>query len=418
MTDPNEELKERMSVLSDESLRKIVEKDSDKYEEYAVELARKELEKRPNTKFTELITFKDLLENIEFDEVVEVFKDKYPEKLSYLKEYRKIYESLLKMNSVEGNSDFLHIEKYNVSKKVYGVDGTTGEKYGVEFCSWSQWLSFRLKPEQIDQIGKARFAAICLMTLTTYGCTEEEIQGYFNSIQSVNISENISYGTDEQNLITFNPITLDKSLAHLSDFKEKIIAEGENNSDENQEGEKVHPWVRFWARTIDNTTLVMIIGYFMIFIIPTRYYTNTFGIAYVGGTIFSITRYIIWSFLEALFISKLGWTPGKWILNIRVLKPDGTKLSYTQALERVYMVMLLGEGLFIPLINLITNLFSYSFLNRNGAVKWDEKLEVSVSHKDIEPIRIVIAVAIIVGIPIFTNSSLFGQFFYSVLTSR
>jgi uncharacterized RDD family membrane protein YckC len=180
----------------------------------------------------------------------------------------------------------------------------------------------------------------------------------------------------------------------------------------------VHPWVRYWARLIDNVTLVMVIGYMIILLVPSRFYASFFGAAYVGGIIFAIVRYFIWSFIEALFISKLGYTPGKWLLNVRVLKHDGTKLSYKQALERVFLVMLLGEGMFFSIIGIVMNQLSFKTLNKNGVTKWDEKLEVSVTHKKIQPLRIIIAVVIIAGVPIFTSSDVFTGLLLSLIKAE
>ncbi len=75
-------------------------------------------------------------------------------------------------------------------------------------------------------------------------------------------------------------------------------------------------------------------------------------------------------------------------------------MGYIQALNRTLLVMLLGEGLFIPLITLITNIISYSTLKRNGITKWDEKLDITVTHGKIEPYRIIMAAVIIVGVPL------------------
>lgn len=413
-----EELMQRMSMLSDESLKEIVEINREDFEEYAVDLARKELESRPITKNPGLINFKDLIHNVSFDEVKEVIENKYPEKLHRIDAFREVFDTLLSMEASSGNSDFLHIETNNVSRKALGEDAETGERYEVEFCSWAEWLSFRLKRDQVSEAGPAAYTAICIVTLTTYGYTEQEIQLQFISIEEINYTGGTPPETNNIKSLMFDPITVDKSLANISGFKERIITEREMAREENDDRRDVHPWIRYWARVIDNVTLVMVIGYLIILFVPSRFYSAIFGASYVGGIIFAIVRYFIWSFFEALFISKLGYTPGKWLLNIRVLKNDGTNLSYKQALERVFMVMLLGEGMFFSIIGIAMNLLSFTTLNKNGVTKWDEKLEVSVTHKEIQPVRIVIAVVFIIGVPMLTNSNMFREFLYIILSSR
>lgn len=413
-----EELKQRMSMLSDESLKEIVEINREDFDEYAVDLARKELESRLITKDPVLSNFKDLIHNVSFDEVKEVIENKYPDKLHRIDAFREVFDTLLSMEPSGGNSDFLHIEINNASRKALGEDAETGERYGVEFCSWAEWLSFRLKLDQVSEAGPAAYTAICIVTLTTYGYTEQEIQLQFISIGEINYTGGTPPETNNIKSLMFDPITVDKSLANISGFKERIITEREMAREENDDRRDVHPWIRYWARVIDNVTLVMVIGYLIILFVPSRFYSAIFGASYVGGIIFAIVRYFIWSFFEALFISKLGYTPGKWLLNIRVLKNDGTNLSYKQALERVFMVMLLGEGMFFSIIGIVMNLLSFTTLNKNGVTKWDEKLEVSVTHKEIQPVRIVIAVVFIIGVPMLTNSNMFREFLYIILSSR
>lgn len=392
MNEALEDLKQRMSVLSDERLKEIVEKETDSFEEYAIELAKKELESRALLKIPIYMTFQDLINRVDFGKVVEEFETRYPEKLIFLDDFRAVYEKLSAMTSINDIADFLHIENDRDIQTAFGEDSVTGEKYGVEFCAWSDWLSYRLKPEQVSELGEAAYTAVCLITLTSYGFTEEEIQRQLDLLKNDAATIGKAAGISGQDLLRFEPVTLDRSLEKISGYKDKLISDiaGRN------EAIAGRPWVRFWARMLDSSTIMLLIGAAMLYFVPLGKYI----IAYFGSTFFSVIKFLFWTFIEALFISRLGWTPGKWLLNIRVLKSDGSKLSYLQALNRTLLVMLLGEGLFIPVITLITNIISYSALKRNGITKWDEKLDVTVTHGKIEPYRIIMAAVIIVGVPL------------------
>ena len=337
-------------------------------------------------------TFQDLINNVDFDKVVEVLETEYPEKLIFLNDFRAAYEKLLAMTPTKDNPDFLHIESDKDIQSAFGEDYVTGEKYGIEFCSWSDWLSFRLKPEQVSEAGKTAYAAVCLTILTSYGFTEEDIQRQFDLLKSDTIINGKTVEINSQDLLRFEPVTLERSLEKISGYKNKLISDMAGRNEENTG----RPWVRFWARMIDSSTIILLISFVLLYFVPMSKYV----IAYLGSTFFSIIKYFIWAFIEALFISRLGWTPGKWILNIRVLNRDGSKLNYAQALNRTLQVLLHGEGLFIPVISFITNIIAYSTLKRSGMTKWDRKLDVTVTHGKIQPYRIIMAAVIIPGVPL------------------
>ena len=110
----------------------------------------------------------------------------------------------------------------------------------------------------------------------------------------------------------------------------------------------------------------------------------------------------IWALLEAYFLSKWGYTPGKWALNTKVQDVNGGNLSYKKALKRVIFILLYGEGLLIPFVSYIFNFASYRRLMDKGITKWDEKEEVIVSHEKIEIGKVILAVLILVGLPIIS----------------
>jgi uncharacterized RDD family membrane protein YckC len=57
------------------------------------------------------------------------------------------------------------------------------------------------------------------------------------------------------------------------------------------------------------------------------------GLAYLLGIAMGATY-------EGLFISRLGATPGKLVLGLRVVRPDGGKVSLSRAIGRYFAKML------------------------------------------------------------------------------
>ncbi|MDF2987840.1 MAG: hypothetical protein K0R50_3350, partial [Eubacterium sp.] len=131
MQNSMDELSQRMSLLSDESLREIAEGSREDYEEYAVDLARKELESRQILKSPVLSTFKDLILSVSFDEAKEDIILKFPEKMPHIDALREVFDTLHATQTSGHNSDFLHIKTDETSSIALGEDAQTGERYGV-----------------------------------------------------------------------------------------------------------------------------------------------------------------------------------------------------------------------------------------------------------------------------------------------
>jgi hypothetical protein len=115
------------------------------------------------------------------------------------------------------------------------------------------------------------------------------------------------------------------------------------------------------------------------------------------GLIFSAT----FLFIEPIFLSTWGTTPGKALLNIRLRLSYNSKPDYMQALNRSLKVWFRGEGLGIPLVNLVTLIYAHNQLTREGITTWDMDGGFRVAHKKISAWRVVVIIVyflIIVGI--------------------
>ena len=152
---------------------------------------------------------------------------------------------------------------------------------------------------------------------------------------------------------------------------------------------QVRPWVRFWARGFD-----MFIFYstfsIVCLVIGVRIQIPT---SYVIGMILSA----MWVAVEPFFLSQLGATPGKLLLQTRVTHQDGTLLSYGEAFKRSVRVWIFGEALYIPVVHLIALANAYGKLSRTGITAWDKNGRFLVRHSPIGAARVIVIVTIVLA---------------------
>lgn len=140
-------------------------------------------------------------------------------------------------------------------------------------------------------------------------------------------------------------------------------------------GDQVRPWIRYWARTIDIFLFALLVGFVFGVIAPALFEINDF--------VFNILLLAAMTFYEAGCLALFSTTPGKAMLRVRVTRPDGSRLSYGDALARAFRVFVRGVGIGIPLVALITQIVGYQNLTRDGITSWDRDGNVLVSHQSI-----------------------------------
>jgi uncharacterized RDD family membrane protein YckC len=102
----------------------------------------------------------------------------------------------------------------------------------------------------------------------------------------------------------------------------------------------------------------------------------------VKSTVLAVAlMFVLYSLWEPLFLANTGTTPGKWIMGIRIRTAVGNKLGYLTALSRMIRVWIVGMGLGLPIVSLITLLISRAKLNSDGQTGWDERLNLRVMHR-------------------------------------
>ncbi|HSR49982.1 MAG TPA: RDD family protein [Acidobacteriota bacterium] len=165
-------------------------------------------------------------------------------------------------------------------------------------------------------------------------------------------------------------------------------------------GAQIRPWVRYFARWFDFTTAGLFVGFAAgLFLPPAVSESNI---------LLGIVFLFAWSVVEAGLLSTWGWTPGKWLLNVRVRDRDGGKISFGKGLRRMGWVSVLGVGLGIHILALGTLIWSYFHLKEHGDAKWDRALAIDTEHREIPGWKVALFVVLGFGIPLFFVVSVVG----------
>ena len=157
---------------------------------------------------------------------------------------------------------------------------------------------------------------------------------------------------------------------------------------------QIRPWVRYWARMFDLYLISIVSGIIISILYPdalSEQNSDQFD------RLFGFTVFLVWVFIESLFLSTPGTTPGKWLFKIRLIPPSGKTPDYSTAFSRSFKVWWCGLGIGFPLISLMTLIVSYNKLTKNGITSWDRDNGFTVAHERIGPLRVIFAIAFFVS---------------------
>lgn len=402
MTDNKYGLKEDLTLLKDDELRKIVYLESSDYEQNAIDRAKNELFNRECGRIwgSNNIIFRDLFKYSNNDDVISSFLSLFPEENDKINEYHRLLDDLVietKNPKDEPDSDiyiFIDDQNQSFSNKnwnVFGKQHSTNEIICLDYIYKKEWLNFRVLKEQLQRLGIERYIAYCLREMTAVGFSDEEIDGKFYSVEKQDSIKNL------QSL--YPTMTDDKSGVFIMDVlpSAKQFVTSKEDLNNYTDISQIRPWVRFFARTIDYTIWIYSLEYLFLFLFP-NIYIYAFSQNIILRFLASTLLYILWMFVEAFLLSKYGYTLGKWILKVRVTDKYGQKLTYINALKRAFGVFIFGTALEIPVLTMLASIISYTKLNENGITKWDRNAEIKVIHSEYSTLDAIIT-AIILLLP-------------------
>lgn len=171
---------------------------------------------------------------------------------------------------------------------------------------------------------------------------------------------------------------------------------------ENKDQQDVRTWRRFFAFIFDMSVLL----------VPFEIVWYLFDgegfikfISYAYGAPASLLKVLIVMPIMSLITSRFGTTPGKWLMNMRILGEDGLKIGFTQAYKRYVVAFAAGAAAQLTYVRFLAYFFAYRYLVVNGHTLWDTIFHTRVSHGELSRKRVVcftvifIAAAIIDSIP-------------------
>ncbi|HSZ56846.1 MAG TPA: RDD family protein [Tepidisphaeraceae bacterium] len=173
-----------------------------------------------------------------------------------------------------------------------------------------------------------------------------------------------------------------------------------------------HPWVRFWARSIDwcFSLIGLVIVAAVVFIatgargsLPTRTALEICGGWWIGCLL-----------VEALMLAIFGATPGKALLGTRVEGRSGRPPSFGQALSRSIQVWIFGEALGIPILSWMTRVIWLALLSSSGQTIWDRNTLCRVRHQPCHFVRVASVAVMFCFIP----ALLFAAVIYMSMSHR
>ena len=121
---------------------------------------------------------------------------------------------------------------------------------------------------------------------------------------------------------------------------------------------------RFWARWLD---LMLYSGLWWIGMWAAR---QDIGAALINPWVMFL-HYLPWFAIEPLLLHYFGTTPGKWLLGLKVVNHDGSRLDLQAAIRRSLRVMFSGVGFGWPLLVLFCQALSLFTAKRLGTTIWD-----------------------------------------------
>ena len=117
-----------------------------------------------------------------------------------------------------------------------------------------------------------------------------------------------------------------------------------------------YPWRRFFARSLDFMLVNTLVWFFRALLLNFSLLRPTEPIEKLLLPALSLLIVVI---VEPLMLHRWGTTPGKWAFRLRLVQENGAPLDRVDAFGRTLNVLLVGCGLTIPLVSLVTSILAF-----------------------------------------------------------
>jgi uncharacterized RDD family membrane protein YckC len=140
------------------------------------------------------------------------------------------------------------------------------------------------------------------------------------------------------------------------------------------ESPQVRPWVRYFARGLDSSLLIVAAIYL-------------FSTAWPEGLVYFPYILVGSLILHPIQLTLFGTTLGKFVFGISVEAEDGEPPTLGQAAAREFAVLVKGMGLNILFLPLVTMAAAYRRLTAEGVTSWDRDGGLIVRHRPVGAFR-------------------------------
>lgn len=119
--------------------------------------------------------------------------------------------------------------------------------------------------------------------------------------------------------------------------------------------------------------------------------------------------------LEVLLLGLSGYTPGRWLLNLRVVNRQGTPPGIAVAGNRAARVALAGQALLIFPFVVVAYAIAFGKLSSSGRTHWDQALDLSVRTRPLSSNRWWAVLAALVASWVMLTESVWMTLIYELL---
>ena len=127
------------------------------------------------------------------------------------------------------------------------------------------------------------------------------------------------------------------------------------------------PWIRFFARVIDETIYQFLWGMFLSLCLHVN--IREMGLAWLLPQLFVSIAILLLA--EPVMLSVFGTTPGKFLFGLRVSAESGARLTWREAFDRTWSVLKDGMGFYIPVYWMVRAFLAYRACKKGEFLSWE-----------------------------------------------
>lgn len=147
--------------------------------------------KCPRIAEIETMTLYDLIREVNFDEVFSRVCFYFPSQNNNREGYENAFNELLNKKQkkkhcigdlfievvIEEDDDENYLD-------VCGLNIRNGNRYGIELCKWSDWVTMFITKGTLDRLSKEDIVAGCLYEMTFFGFSEKSVMEQLNKMEN------------------------------------------------------------------------------------------------------------------------------------------------------------------------------------------------------------------------------------------